>query len=355
MAELIVNTGALLQNYRRYAEAGQVIPILKGNGYGLGAQPLRDLLARQGVTLFACATPEEALALAQPETDLLLLCCVHELPLLRALLQRRVILPVESLAQAQAIDALHMDARVHLAVDSGFGRFGFLPEQTEEMKRVFALDNLRVQGIFSHFRGAAAAPEQFARFSRVLLELDGYPVGLRHIAATRTADVPQYRLDAVRIGSALLGRVNDAAGRQLLTGAGAEPSEAFMACLERQLEQPVTAVLEAEVCTVRRLKKGDRVGYGDTLLRRDTEVAVLAAGTSDGAFTYRDRGLRAFWKQRRKYVLLHGAEAPVIAPPGLTHTMVDVTGLDCHPGDRAVIPHDLVLTSEHVLRRYTEE
>lgn len=30
MAELIVNTGALLQNYRRYAEAGQVIPILKG-------------------------------------------------------------------------------------------------------------------------------------------------------------------------------------------------------------------------------------------------------------------------------------------------------------------------------------
>lgn len=278
MAELIVNTGALLQNYRRYADAGQVIPVLKGNGYGLGAQPLRDLLARQGVTLFACATPEEALALAQPETDLLLLCCVHELPLLRALLQRRVILSVESLAQAQAIDALHMDARVHLAVDSGFGRFGFLPEQTEEMKRVFALDNLRVQGIFSHFRGAAAAPEQFARFSRVLLELDGYPVGLRHIAATRTADVPQYRLDAVRIGSGLTGCC------------GGTPA----------------AVLEAEVCTVRRLKKGDRVGYGDTLLRRDTEVAVLAAGTSDGAFTYRDRGLRAFWKQRRKYVLSTG-------------------------------------------------
>ena len=86
MAELIVNTGALLQNYRRYADAGQVIPVLKGNGYGLGAQPLRALLVQQGVTLFACATPEEALALAQAETDLLLLCCVHELPLLRALL-----------------------------------------------------------------------------------------------------------------------------------------------------------------------------------------------------------------------------------------------------------------------------
>ena len=45
----------------------------------------------------------------------------------------------------------------------------------------------------------------------------------------------------------------------------------------------------------------------------------------------------------------------MICPPGLTHTMVDVTGLDCHPGDTVTIPHDLVLTGDHVLRRYTEE
>ena len=326
MAELIVNTGAVLQNYRRYAASGQVIPVLKGNGYGLGAPQLRDLLAKEGAALFACATPEEALSLARPETDLLLMCCVHDLALLRSLAQRRVILAVESLAQAQAIDALRMDVRVHLAVDTGFGRFGFLPEQTEEMKQVFALPNLKVQGIFSHFRGAAAAPEQFTRFSRVLLELDGYPVGLRHIAATHTVGVPQYRLDAVRIGGGLTGCC------------GGVPA----------------AQLQAEVCTVRRLQKGERVGYGDTLLRRDTEVAVLAVGTADGAFTYRYRGLRACWNQRKRHVLIGGREAPIIAPPGLTHTMVDVTGLDCHPGDVAVIPHDLVLTAERVPRRYTE-
>ena len=326
MAELLVNTGAILDNYRRYAAHSQVIPVLKGNGYGLGAARLRDLLRSEGATLFACATPEEALELAQPDSDLLLLSCVHDMALLRTLLQRRVIASVESLAQAQAIDALHMDARVHLAVDTGFGRFGFLPEQTADMKQVFALTNLKVQGIFSHFRGAAAAPEQFARFSRVLLELDGYPVGLRHIAATHTADVPQYRLDAVRIGGGLTGCC------------GGVPA----------------AELQAEVCTVRRLSKGERVGYGDTLLRRDTEVAVLSVGTADGAFTYRYRGLRACWNQRKRRVLIGGREAPIIAPPGLTHTMVDVTGLDCHPGDVAVIPHDLVLTAERVPRRYTE-
>ena len=158
MAELLVNTGAILDNYRRYAAgADQVIPVLKGNGYGLGAAQLRDLLRGEGATLFACATVEEALSLAQPDSDLLLLSCVHDMAQLRALLQRRVIVSVESLAQAQAIDALHMDARVHLAVDTGFGRFGFHPEELDAMRQVFALDNLRVCGIFSHFKGPIPA------------------------------------------------------------------------------------------------------------------------------------------------------------------------------------------------------
>ena len=326
MAELLVNTGAILDNYRRYAAHSQVIPVLKGNGYGLGAARLRDLLRSEGATLFACATPEEALELAQPDSDLLLLSCVHDMALLRTLLQRRVIASVESLAQAQAIDALHMDARVHLAVDTGFGRFGFPPEERDAMRRVFALEDLRVCGIFSHFKSAAAAPAQYACFTQVLLGLEDCPVGLRHIAATHTAEVPQYRLDAVRIGSGLTGC------------GGGTPA----------------AALQATVCTVRRLKKGQRVGYGETLLRRDADVAVIDAGTSDGAFTYRYRGLRAFLRQRDRSVLLRGAKAPVLCPPGLTHTMIDVTGLDCHVGDTVTIPHDLVLTDSRVSRRYTE-
>lgn len=326
MAELTVNTEALVHNYRHYAAGGQVIPVLKGDGYGLGARQLRHLLREQGASLFACATPSEALRLAEPDSDLLLLSCVHDLALLRTLLQKGVILSVESLPQAQAIAGLHMDARVHLAVDTGFGRFGFLPEQLPEMRQVFSLEGLRVCGIYSHFRGAGAAPAQFARFTQVLLGLEGCPVGLRHIAATHTADVPQYRLDAVRIGSGLTGCCG----------------------LER------AASLQAPVCTVRRLQKGDRVGYGDMLLRRDTDVAVIEAGTADGAFVYRYRGLRACWRQRRRYVLFNGVKAPVLGVPGLTHTMVDVTGLSCRTGDMAVIPHDLVLTGARVPRRYTE-
>ena len=47
MAELIVNTEAVLHNYRHYAENGQVIPVLKSNGYALGAKQLQTLLAQR--------------------------------------------------------------------------------------------------------------------------------------------------------------------------------------------------------------------------------------------------------------------------------------------------------------------
>ena len=80
MAELIVNTGALLQNYRRYADAGQVIPVLKGNGYGLGAQPLRALLVQQGKARPDPSCAEAALLLADRLTarQLLGLCAASQ-------------------------------------------------------------------------------------------------------------------------------------------------------------------------------------------------------------------------------------------------------------------------------------
>ena len=329
MAELIVNTEAVLHNYRHYAENGPVIPVLKSNAYALGAMQLQALLKEQGAALFACATADEALELAGTQERILLLSCVHDTALLRKLLQCHIIISVESLPQAQAVSALQMDAHIHLAVDSGFGRFGFLPEQLDEMKQVFSLKGVHVEGIFSHFRSRAAAPEQFARFSQVLLGLSDYPVGLRHIAATHTADIAQYRLDAVRIGSGL-------------TGCGCP-------------ELVPAAVMQARICAVRQLKKGERIGYGSTLLRRDSTVAVIDAGTADGAFTYRYRGLRAFWQQRHPYVLLGDTRVPVLCPPGLTHTMIDVTGLNCHTGDIVTVPHDLVLTDSRVPRRYTAQ
>ena len=326
MAELTVNTEAVLRNYRRFAAGGQVIPVLKDNACGLGVVKMLQLLRQEGVNLFACSTPEEALRLSGMGVDILLLSCVHEEAILRELAKRKVILSVESLPQARVISGLGLHTRVHLIVDTGFGRFGFLPEETEEMRAVFDLQGLTVCGIFSHFRSPASAPQQFAAVRRVLDALSDCDLGLRHIAATSTALDPAYRLDAVRIGTGLTGRYD-----------GLEPS----------------AQLTARVCSVRHLPRGSRIGYSSVRLRRDTDVAIVDVGTADGAFLRRCCGPRTLLRLIRKKVSIGGWEVPVLGSPGLTHTAIDVTGVPCTVGDRVSINQTPVLISPAVPRRYT--
>ena len=326
MAELTVNTEAVLRNYRRFAAGGQVIPVLKDNACGLGVVKMLQLLRQEGATLFACSTPEEAVRISGMGVDVLLLSCVHEAAMLRPLAERRVILSVESLDQARTIAALGLDARVHLTVDTGFGRFGFLPEETADMRAVCALPGLTVCGIFSHFRSPSSAPRQFAAFRQVLDALSDCDLGLRHIAATSTALDPAYRLDAVRIGTGLTGRYD-----------GLEPS----------------AQLTARVCSVRRLPRGSRIGYSSARLRRDTDVAIVDIGTADGAFLRRCCGPRTLLRLIRKKVSIGGWEVPVLGSPGLTHTAIDVTGIPCAVGDRVAVNQTPVLVSPAVPRRYT--
>lgn len=325
MAELTVKKDAIVHNYRAYTEGGAAIPMLKDNACGLGMEKVAELLYAEGARLFAVSMPQDACRLAELGYDAVLLSCLHDPDVLRKLAEKQVIAAVESLEQARLFGSFGIPARVHLAVDTGFGRFGFRPSELEEMKQVFALPNVQVCGIFSHFRSPGAAPEQFAVFTRVLDGLKDYDVGIRHIAATSTGRDPRYRLDAVRVGTALTGRV----GR-----------------LERAAE------LTATVCTVRHLPKGSRVSYSATKLRRDTDIAVIDLGTGDGAFLRRCCGPRDLLYMIRKKVVLNGKQVKVIDAPGLTHTMLDVTGLGCKVGDRVTYDQTPALVNPLVPRRY---
>lgn len=326
MAELVVDTGAILHNYRRFAEGGKVIPVLKGNGYGLGVGPIQVLLKSWGVQLIGCSTPDEALFLARSgDTEVLLLTCVHNQQVLPLLLQKNIILAVESLEQAKLIDQFGIPTRVHLAVDTGLGRFGFRSSETSEMKAVFDLPNVQVCGIFSHFRGKADAASGYAVFCRVLDALQGYDVGLRHIAATSTALDERYRLDAVRIGTGLTGRCP-----------GLQPA----------------ARLTAPVCSIHHLEKGMQIGYDGCRVYKDTDIAIVEIGTADGAFVDRFSGLRGYLRTRNRCAYLDGREAQVLGSPGLTHTIIDVTDLRCQVGDLVTVEQTPVLVSPAVPRRY---
>ncbi len=325
MAKLTICTAAVCRNYQYYAQDATVIPVLKSNAYGMGMESIVPVLQQQGVSLFGCSRPEEALALRRLAEDVLLLGCVQQEQQLEALARAGVILAVQDLEQAEFLNSLGIPVRVELAVDTGLGRFGFLPGQVEQMKQVFGLENITVHGIFSHFVSRRRAKKQFALFTQVLRQMEGYPVGLRHIAASALAKEPRYQLDAVRVGVGLTGKPHGAQQAYALT---------------------------AKICAIRQLPKGSRVGYTGTKLRRDSVVAMIDAGTADGAFVYRSCGPRTWLNARRQKVRIGRRYAPVLGTPGQTHTAVDITGLGCQVGDEVVIDQSSVRCSPALEREY---
>lgn len=360
MTRFVINTNDIIHNYNELARHTHalVIPTLKSDCYGLGAAKVMELLSGCcGVSLFAVSRLEEALPLAGQGTDILLLSCYHDDASVRAAVDAGLILAVDSLGQARRIAAYAAEkgvtVRVHVKIDTGFGRFGFMPGNISEIKEVYGLEGLSVRGIFSHFYesfniNSKSTDIQLEKFNEVIEKLrdSGIKVGIRHIANSCAAlRDGKYHLDAVRVGSALLGRL------PMNTDADLKRVGRF----------------ETEIANIRILKKGSNIGYGGVFrLKRDTRVAVLCTGSGDGVLiskgydTYRlidiaRYGFNVFkmlFSDNRLPVVVNGKKTHAVGRIALTHTMVDVTDIDCKCGDRAVIDISPLYVSPNVKREY---
>lgn len=354
-----IKTEDVTHNYRTLCAATEaaVVPMLKADGYGLGAQGMVDILSACGAERFAFSRLEEALAVST-DKELWVLSCYHTRAELQEMIGREMVMAVDSVEQCRLIAELAEQAgkraRVHLAVDTGFGRFGFAAQQVEEMAAVCAMEQLSVEGIFSHLGAAffykdSFADQQLEQFVQVIntLQERGITFTWRHIAnSSALLRDKKFHLNAVRVGSALLGRL----------------PVAFDLPLRR------VGRLESEIIDIRSLPKGHNIGYGKVYrLRRDSRVAIVAAGSADGlqltkdydTFRFRDfcrYGLAIvkmmLKKDNRMRVSIGGKRVPVLGRVALTHTFVDVTDLECAVGDKVELPVSPLYVSGQIPRIY---
>lgn len=341
MAQLIVQKQDIIENYRLLqAHCGvPIIPVLKANGYGLGAQGLFAILKGEGCSLFAVSRLEEALPLSGQGAEILLLSCVGA-EAIPTLLEKEITCTVGDLAFAQELSAQALaqgkKAKVHIKIDTGMGRFGFLPAEIDAVAAVFAQKGLEICGIFSHLSSAflqnGSAQKQKALFDGLCEELTnrGLQVPMRHLANSTAAVKGGFAMDAVRIGSALIGRLPIATALPL-----------------KHAER-----LEAEVLSVRTLPAGSNIGYGSVYtLKKETTVAVVGIGSADGFYQserrdlfrlldiarYLFHDLKLLLKKPAVFGVVDGKIAKMIGRPATTHSFFDVSGLDIRPGQKMVI------------------
>ena len=313
-----IDLGRLARNY--HALRGLTPPgckflgVVKANAYGHGAVPVARKLEELGADYLAVACLDEALELRNAGIKLpILILGVTPAEYAEVLLEHDITQAVGDLELAQALSAAGVaagrKAKVHIKVDTGMSRLGFLWSQgaEEDIRRVYGLPGLECEGIFTHFANADGdetyTMEQFTRFLVLLghLEREGVTFPIRHCAASAAVlNYPCTHLDMVRPGIALYGHY-PAAGMEYTC-----PLEPVMA-------------LKTRVAAVRSLAGGTPVSYGCThVLKRDSRLAVLPVGYADGFFR-----LFSNWME----VEIRGQKAPLVGRVCMDMCMADVTDL----------------------------
>ena len=345
MRRYIIERDRLADNVdilRQEMGGAAIYGVLKVDGYGLGLAPLAKVMAERGIDRFAITEPEDVQRVIDtgiPMRELLLLTPVNSPELAERLLAtERVTFAIGSPAEGRLLEEaglrLGLKPRVHVQIETGLGRFGVSWDKPADIRAMYeSFPALEIVGTYTHFSGEKIE-RQFGRFQEVLRALEAWGVdpGLRHCCSSAAALLhPSMRLDGVRLGSAFLGR---AAGCQALG-------------------LHVIGYCQCELQTVRTVRAGQSVGYGGMFrTRQDRKVAIVNIGAVNGLGGVANCGIRsasagfkellrtasAMWKRRAPTAVVNGSAAPVLGRIYSECAALDVTGIDCKPGDLAKLP-----------------
>jgi alanine racemase len=316
-------------NYRaisNHVKPSKVIAVIKANAYGMGAVPVAWSLKAEGADFFAVATPDEAIELREAGIDDPVLV-LGSSPYIAAetYVKLGIRAAITDVAMAEALSKAaarqNKRAHVHLKVDSGMGRIGFLPNAVLSVaEKVHKLPGIDLEGLFTHFATSDSASlehthEQFKVFSSIVCSIKNAGIPLRIVHCCNSgavlADLSDMFGDAVRPGQILNGII---------------PSED---CGNAVSVKPCFEVKTA-VGVIRDLPAGTEISYGLTYKTSEAErVAILPVGYADGF----NRGL-----SNKGEVLIRGKRCPIRGRICMDQCIVGVSHIkDVEPGDEVVL------------------
>lgn len=308
-----VDLDALIRNAIAYgARVGvPLLPMVKANGYGLGAAAVARALEAVRPWGFGVVTISEAMELRRAGIERPILICSPLLPdaveYVRAADARPTIGDLDALRAWLAAG----EAPFHLELDTGMARNGIRWDDGATLAAVAGLvaQAPGFEGAYTHFHSAdgdaAATARQWQRLHDALAVVGVRPRLVHASNSAAAAFGNEYGGDLARPGIHLYG--------------GETPG---------MTAEPVAAV-RARVVSVRTVMPGDTVSYhGTWTASAPTTLATLGVGYGDGI-------LRAL--SNRGQVELHGEVVPIVGRVTMDHLMVATGALPVQTGDIATI------------------
>lgn len=301
----------------------QLMGVVKADAYGHGVFETARIILKNGADALAVAFIDEAIELRTcgVSVPILILGNSHESSiddLLRYNITPAVFTEEFARALSKRAVELGKHIKIHIKIDTGMHRIGFLYGNNEEDKKrtvkslinVSKLPNIEIEGIFSHLstsdeEDTAYTLTQFERFNRLTAELkdNGIEIPIRHIAnSAALVRFPEMQLDMVRAGVIMYGMYPSRDVRYN----GLKLSPAMR--------------LKARIINIKDLDKDCGISYGKTYTTTDTaKIATIAIGYADGY----SRTL-----SNKAKVLVKGKPVKQLGNICMDQCMIDVTSVN---------------------------
>ena len=374
MKAVVINKEDLrynIEKIKEYAEKNlpddngkkvKIIAVVKANGYGIGIVEYSKFLIDNGIDYLAVATIEEALKIRQAgitekEAKVLMLSSTAIKEDIEKLVENNIILTIGSKESAEEVEKvgqeLNKTIHVHLKIDTGFGRYGFIYTDREEIvKTIKPLKNIKIEGTFTHFSNSYYddnyTKTQFNRFIDCIetLKMNDVETGMLHVCNTSAfIKFPNMHLNAVRIGSAFTGRIS----------------------FTNSMGLRKIGYLKSNVAEIKELPKNFNIGYSNSYkTKRATKVAIIPCGYMDGVnintgrdmfrgidkIRYIVRDLKDALKKQQLFVTINGKKCPILGRVGTYHVTVDITGKNVKINDEAIFNANLKHIDSSIRREW---
>lgn len=316
-----------IKNIVKASNNREVIAVVKADAYGHGAVDIIPTLLENGVSRLAVAVITEAIEIRKNNIKApIMLLGFTPLEYCENLVKFDIEQTIYDLEYAKKLSDIGIKndkkIKVHVALDTGMGRIGFMPsvQNVQKVKEICALDGIEVVGIFTHFatsdeKDKSYTYEQFNKTKWFIdaLKKENINIPIKHVSNSGAIiDMPETFLDAVRAGIILYGYY---------------PSDDV--CKEKLKIKPILT-LKTQVSHVKEMEKDMYISYGRTFkTERKSKIATIPIGYADGY----SRLLGGKAK-----VIIKGKFAKVVGRICMDQCMIDVTDIDeVKVGDEVIL------------------
>ena len=318
-SDYIIDIDALKNNlleYKKLDKNSKICVVAKADGYGIGIENVVCALDDYA-DFYAVACFVEAVKLRQITQKPILVLNFVDKNNLNFCAENNISITASNLKQLEKIKKSKQKVKVHLAINTGMNRIGFLDMYDfENALRILHKykNTICLEGVFTHFYNAnnrCTTKKQFDIFMQYISILEKYfdvSKIIKH-ASSSVASIkyPEFRLDMVRLGICLYQGLKNIRGYS---------------------GQDVVSI-KSKIVNIQKIKKGDAVGYANGYIAKKSKtIATIPLGYADGIF-------RIYAKNG--YVLCGGQKCKILGNICMDMFMIDITNASAKLFDKVTL------------------